>query len=184
MNDFEKNMSRYWTDYFPQTYSFLGSPEEAAKILTSHKDQIHFLDAEGTDLVKTFIYSTGMGDKLFIQKPFEGYFSTIETYAVGADEKALKKWLYQRGIPFNRWVYLDLDNLAPCVMMTWKMVIKYCGELFYSMDALISDSTLRWGLYYFHSGQLFFGKDINYDRTIAEEFELIKNEFFRKMNER
>ena len=182
MNTFEKEMTKYWTNETPQTYSFLGSPEEAKNVQQTHKDQIHFLDPEGTKLISELINSTGMLDKAFVQKPFVNYFSNIETLIVGEDEKALKKWLYNRGIPFSRWVYLDSDNLNQCVMMTWKMVIKYCSDIFFAHDVSISDSTLRWGLFYYHSDEMYFGKDIKYNRAEKEEIELLKNVFLKNIN--
>lgn len=181
MNEFEKMMSKYWDNQFPNGWSFIGSPEEAAEIPDTHKDQIHFLNHEGTTLVKKYFYSTGMGDKLFIQKPFEGYFSRIERRQIEeVDNLDVKKWLYNRGIPFDRWVFADNNRSGQGVMLTWKMVIKYWEGLFYSDDVLISDSTLEWGLYYFHHDVLFFGDKVNYDRAKAEELELIKAEFLRK----
>ena len=51
MNLFEKKMIDFWESEFPDTWSFLWSPEEAEAISIEHKDQIHFLNNEGTKLL-------------------------------------------------------------------------------------------------------------------------------------
>lgn len=48
-------------------------------------------------------------------------------------------------------------------MLTWKMVIKYCEGIFFGEDIMIFDNTFNWGLFYYHEGQLYFGKDKIFD---------------------
>lgn len=46
-----EELLKYKTE-FPKKWSFLWSPEEAELIPNEHKDQIHFLNKEGTEFVK------------------------------------------------------------------------------------------------------------------------------------
>ena len=44
------------------------------------------------------------------------------------------------------------------------MVIKYWEGLFFADDLIIVDSSLDWGLFYFHESELYFGKNVKFDR--------------------
>jgi len=160
MNDFEKNLIQYFTD-FPEVWSFLWSPEEAENIVDEHKDQIHFLNTEGTKFIKDYFESSGM-NKGFPEFPFKNHFKKIEDFKIfeGCNEK-LKKWLFDREIPFSKYVFIESDQSGQSVMLTWKMVIKYCEGIFFAEDLVIFDSSLNWGLFYYHEGEIYFGTEIN-----------------------
>lgn len=53
-------------------------------------------------------------------------------------------------------------------MLTWKMVIKYWKGLFFAEDLIIVDSSLDWGLFYFHESELYFGKNLKLNREKEE----------------
>ena len=79
MNVLEENIAEFKTD-FPKSWSFLWSPEEAEKISEEHKDQIHFLNKKGTEIVKEYlnsskmlVYSTGTDWSPFTK----GYFKIV-----------------------------------------------------------------------------------------------------------
>ena len=59
MNVLEENLAEFKTN-FPKSWSFLWSPEEAEKISEEHKDQIHFLNKKGTEIVKEYLNSSKM----------------------------------------------------------------------------------------------------------------------------
>jgi hypothetical protein len=59
MNDIEKHITKYWVD-FPKVWTFLWSPEEAEQIPVEQKDQIHFLDKDGTKFINEYLESSQM----------------------------------------------------------------------------------------------------------------------------
>lgn len=180
------NIKTYSTD-FPETWSFLRSPEEASKIPQEHEDQIFFLNKEASEFVKNYINSSKMITGP-LWKPFnERYFKKIEEFEVTETcENEIKKWLYSKTIHFDKFVFIDSKGIEQSVTMTWKMVIKYWKELFFADDLIIFDETLNWGLFYFHEDRLYFGsnkiydKEFEYEKTI--ELNELKEKFFNKEN--
>jgi hypothetical protein len=163
MNDFEKNMTQYWTGDFPN-WSFLWSKEEAQQISAEHKDQIHFLNEEGTTYIRKLLSAINMSGNLPFNSPFKDYFKAVEEFTLTENcGERIKKWLYDKGIPFSKYVFVDNDKSGQGVMLTWKMVIKYWEGLFHSEDIMIFDSSFEWGIFYYHESQLYFGKDKIFD---------------------
>lgn len=178
------NIRNYATE-FPDTWSFLGSPDEAGTISQEHQDQIFFLDKEAGEFLRNYIDSSKMMTGP-VWKPFnEKYFKTVDEFTLTQNcESALKKWLYNRHIPFDKIVYIDSDRSGQSVALTWKMVIKYCNGLFFADDLFIFDETLNWGLFYFHEDKLFYGTEKIYDQEFeyekARELNALKTKFFGK----
>jgi hypothetical protein len=118
MQDFEKNIIQYWSDEFPNVWSFLWSPEEADKIPEEHKNQIHFLNEKGTNLINRYLESSKMTSGLPYQ-PFINYFKTVDAFKVTENcNVEIKKWLYNKGIPFSKYVFIDNDRSGRSVMLT------------------------------------------------------------------
>lgn len=181
MNDFEKNITQYWTNEFPDVWSFLWSPEEAEKISAEHKDQIHFLNDYGTRLINQFLDSSKMTKGLPFE-PFKDYFKTIDEFRVTENcENEIKKWLHNKGIPFSKHVFINSDRSGQSVMLTWKMVIKYWEGIFFADDLVIFDSSLEWGLFYYHEGELYYGTEVVFDRNAEEQKTIELNEIIKKI---
>lgn len=180
------NIKSFSTD-FPKAWSFLWSPEDANEISQEHKDQIFFLNIEAENFLSQYIRSS----KMITQtpwKPFsEKYFKTVEEFEIKENGKEeIKKWLYNRSIPFDKFVYIDADRSGQAITLTWKMVIKYWEGIFFSNDLIIFDETLNWGLFYFHENRLYFGSDKIYDKEFeyekTRELNDLKEKFFKKEN--
>ena len=170
------NIKSYSTD-FPKTGSFLWSEEDAAQIPQTHKDQICFLNKEASLFVENYLN----GSKMLtgpVWKPFnERYFKTVEAVEVTEEfQEGIKKWLYKKPIPFDKWVYLHGDRSGQAVTLTWKMVIKYWDGLFWADDLILFDETLNWGLFYFHEDVLFYGYEKCFDKAYEYEKTLELNE--------
>ena len=187
MNVLEENLAEYKTD-FPKSWSFLWSPEEAEKISEEHKDQIHFLNKKGTEIVKEYLksskmlgYSTGTDWSPFTK----GYFKSESKFQVYENcDSEIKKWLYNLGIPFDKYVFVDSDNSGQAIMLTWKMVIKYWEGMFFATDLVIFDGSLNWALFYYHESQLFFGKDNVFDQEAEFEKNLEQNKLLNEIKNR
>ncbi|WP_228236508.1 hypothetical protein [Allomuricauda sp. M10] len=165
MNDFEKGIIQYWTDEFPEVWSFLWSPENARKIPTEHKDQIHFLNEKGTNLINEFLDSSKMTQG-FPFEPFKNYFKNVDEFRLTENgQNEIKKWLHSKEIPFSKYVFIDSDRSGQSVMLTWKMVIKYWEGIFFIDDLVIFDSSLEWGLFYYHEAEIYFGTDKIFEKN-------------------
>lgn len=160
-------MKDYWIDRPEGIWTFLGDPKEADAIPNEHKDQIHFLSKEGDEIIGKLIDNSRMlfdwwKDVEGVKVPFNReYFKNFEEFSISVDDKRLKKWLFERGFPFSKYVFLYGDDSA---MLTWKMVIKYCESIFHAHDLIIIDSSLEWALFYIHNDSIYFGKDVIFDR--------------------
>lgn len=180
------NIKTYSTD-FPKTWSFLSSPEEASEIPQEHKEQIFFLNDEASKFVKNYIDSSKMVTGP-LWKPFnERYFKTIKEFEVTENcESEIKKWLYNKSISFDKYVFIDSKRSEQSVTLTWKMVIKYWKGLFFADDFIIFDEILNWGLFYFHEDKIYFGSEKIYDKEFeyekTREFNELKQKFFNKEN--
>lgn len=142
----------------PNDWTCLGSPEEFDDLSPEFKDQILFLNEDASN----FLYKYFKASKLHtgpIWKPFEKKnFKFIEQISLDEEEAKIKKWLYKRGIPFSKWVYVLPNYGNGTLTMTWKMVIKKFAQLFFSDDIVIFDETNQWCLTYWHEDEMFFGK--------------------------
>lgn len=168
----------------PEPFNFIGTAKEFDELPETHKEQILFLDkAAGKwlfEFASTANLTTGR-----IWDPFEkGNFKTVEKYdrfyGIQNSKQELKKWLYQRGIPFRRWVFVLMEDHDQPLLMTWKMAIKYCEHIFFAGDTMVFDNSLNWCLVYFHENEMFFGKDNVYDPTEDQQKMEALNERKRK----
>lgn len=89
MNDFEYNITKYWTNEFPNVWSFLWSPDEAKMISQEHKDQIHFLNIEGTSYLRKLLNFSCMSGNLPYNYPFKDYFKSVDEFYVTEDNNRL-----------------------------------------------------------------------------------------------
>lgn len=178
-----ENIKYYATDY-PESWTFLGAAEEAHKLPEEHKDQIHFLNEEASTFLRNYIKSSKMCNGP-LWEPFNAqYFKTVEEFQLNEDnDKDLKKWLYHKGIPFDKFVFVDSDRSGQALALTWKMLIKYWEGLFFADDLIVFDESLNWGLFYFHEDRIYFGHDKIYDQNLEYEktiaLEKLKQKFFQ-----
>ncbi len=142
----------------PDVWTCLGTPSDFDSLSDEFKDQIKFLDKEAGDFLYNYFQASNFHTGPLWQ-PFEKKnFKFVEQISLGEDPQVLKKWLYKRGIPFAKWVYvLPNYGLGP-LMMTWKMVLKNSEMLFFSDDVVIFDESNQWCLSYWHEDEIFFGK--------------------------
>ncbi len=67
------------------------------------------------------------------------------------------------GILIEKWVFLLPNHGQHPITLSWKMVVKHAGNIFWGDDVLIFDDTNQWCLYYWHEEELFFGKINTFD---------------------
>jgi len=93
-------------------------------------------------------------------------FRVVESMPLdNADPKAIRavrKWLFGRGVPFKSPVFLSYQPEC-AIVTTWKMVVKYWDDFWYpgSDDLTVIGEPLAWGLLFWHEGQAIFGDNRN-----------------------
>jgi hypothetical protein len=100
--------------------------------------------------------------------PFtNGYFRTVDSTVVGdshenqAEDRRVRKWLFQRGIHFRQRVLLSYQP-EWAIETTWKMLIKYWTDFYYpiSDDLTVFDGSFKWALLFYHEHEIFFGSNL------------------------
>lgn len=121
-----------------------------------HLEQLKPLDKDAAKFISDYIYNTN----LHADVPFkQNFFITIDKAQILPDnEKEIKKWLYQRGLPFEKTVYLFWDQ-QNSMIVPWKIFIKYFDSFYYpgSDDLTIFDESLQWALLFYHEDEIYFG---------------------------
>lgn len=146
----------------PDHRTSFGDAKDFNRLPTTHQDQITFLNKNATEFLYDYLKVTKLiasNDNPFSRNNFK----TVEQYTEMTNEEGLKKWLYNRAIPFKKEVFLLGDDDS--VLTTWKIIVKYAPDLFFGKDMVVFDKTLNWCLFYFHQDHLFFGKDNIYDSS-------------------
>lgn len=160
------NIKDFTTNYPTSEWSLLDAID-FEKLPDIHKKQFFFLDEKADKYIFEFLGNARIltGNKW---EPFvKGNFKTVETFDdcrhVEGNLQELKKWLFNRGIPFKNEVYILPDGGWQPILTTWKMTIKYAADLFFSSDVVVFDNSLNWCLFYYSHNKFFFGKDNVYN---------------------
>ena len=130
--------------------------EKYDKLPDQHLNQLKPLDKEAAKFLWDYIASINLHNDIPFKK---GYFRTIDkTNILDDNEKEIKKWLYQRGLPFDKLVFLSWDQ-RDAMIGPWKQLIKYFDSFYYggSDDLTIIDQSLSWALLFFHEDEIYFG---------------------------
>ncbi len=94
-------------------------------------------------------------------------FPTIEHIHVSdTNEKEVKKWFYQRGLPFGKNVFVSWDSENGAIV-PWKILVKYFDSFYYagSDDLTVIDESLNWALLFAHWDVIYFGTKQKFERT-------------------
>jgi hypothetical protein len=100
--------------------------------------------------------------------PFtDGYFRSVVSTMIGdshddpEEGRRVRKWLYQRGIPFRQRIWLSYQP-EEAIETTWKMLVKYWTAFYYpiSDDLTVIDGSFNWALLFFHEHEMYFGSNL------------------------
>ncbi|RFZ95257.1 hypothetical protein D0C36_06940 [Mucilaginibacter conchicola] len=121
-----------------------------------HLDQLKPLDKEGSRFLWDFISETRLHNDMPFKKNF---FDVIDYTRIFEGNKIeIKKWLYQREIPFKKDVFLSYQpDIA--LIVPWKLLIKYFDDFQYADDLTVIDESLNWALLFHHEGMIYFGSN-------------------------
>jgi len=139
---------------FPLKWRF--TEEKYDKLPMSHLNQLKPLDANASKFLWDYISDTRLHDQVPFKK---GFFKSIDKAKIlEGNEKEIKKWLYQRGIEFDKEVYLSWQP-NEALIVPWKLLIKYFDVFYYpvSDDLTVIDQSLVWALLFYHEDEIYFG---------------------------
>ncbi|MEO5891906.1 MAG: hypothetical protein ABIQ31_16780 [Ferruginibacter sp.] len=130
-----------------------------------HLDQLKPLDKMAAEFLWDYISNSRLYDDTPFKKDF---FKTIDKAKIDFHEEGkIKKWLYHRGFPFEKEVFLSWQP-TEAMIVPWKLFIKYFDHFYYSGDLTIFDQSLTWAILAYHESEIYFGT--NNDFTPGKEF--------------
>ncbi|MFN8277463.1 MAG: hypothetical protein U0T84_08275 [Chitinophagales bacterium] len=143
--------------------------EKYNKLPVHHLDQLKPLDNEAAKFLWDHIAKAGLHSDTPFKKDF---FRTVDKARIlDGNQKEIKKWLYQRGIPFDKPVFLSWQP-TEAMIVPWKLLIKYFDSFYYgsSDDLTVMDQSLNWALLFYHEGEIYFGanKDFKPSETLMD----------------
>ncbi len=153
-------------DQFRLNWRFID--EKYGKLPEQHLEELKPLNKEASKFLCDFIANTNLHSDTPFKKDL---FRTIDKAKIlDGNEKEIKKWLYHRGIPFDKQVYLSWDA-ENAMIVPWKLVVKYFDSFYYggSDDLTIIDKSLNWALLFFHEDEIYFGTNNEFKRSKAYE---------------
>ncbi|MES2109259.1 MAG: hypothetical protein V4577_10945 [Bacteroidota bacterium] len=157
-------------DNFPLKWRFT---EKKYDILPElHLNQLKPLDVNAAKFLWEHINVVRLHDDVPFKK---GFFKTIDKAFIGeGNGRDIKKWLYHRGLPFDKEVYLSWQPDS-AMIVPWKLLIKYFDAFYYGCtdDLTVIDESLNWAVLFYHEDEIYFGtnkpfkpderfKDINF----------------------
>ncbi len=151
-------------DDFRLKWRFTDENEIIPKI---HLDQLKPLDKIAAQFLWDFISKTDLHADIPFKK---NYFRTVDKAKINTDNRQeIKKWLYERGLPFEKYVFLSYSP-DEAIIVPWKILIKYFDVFYYSDDLTIIDETLQWALLFYHEDEIYFGtnKDFKLSQTFQD----------------
>lgn len=151
-----ENIKEQVTDLDNFRLNWRFTDEKYDKLPKIHLDQLQPLNQKGANFLWNFISNSGLHENAPFKKNF---FSTIDKakFCEG-NETEIKKWLYERGIPFDKEVFLSWQP-DDGMIVTWKVLIKYFDSFYYggSDDLTVIDESLNWALLFYHEDEIYFG---------------------------
>jgi hypothetical protein len=123
-----------------------------------HLRQLKPLDADASRFLWDYLDITNLHYDIPFKKDF---FQTIDKAKILEDnQQEIKKWLYHRGLPFEREVFLSWQP-KDAMIVPWKLLIKYFDH-FGCSDLTIFEQSLQWALLFYHEYEIYFGTKKEY----------------------
>lgn len=127
--------------------------EHYDKLPEIHLNQLRPLDKKASNFLWDYISDTNLHSDVPFKK---GFFRNIDkAKKLEGNDKDIKKWLYQRGIAFDKEVYLSRQP-DDAMIVPWKLLIKYF-DVFGWDDITVIDQSLSWALLFYHEYEVYFG---------------------------
>lgn len=130
--------------------------EKYSKLPAQCLGELKPLDQDAAKFLWDYIAKTSLHDDVPFKK---GFFRVIDKARIlEKNDKRIKKWLFQRGIPFGKPVFLSWQP-TEAMIVPWKLLIKYFDSFYYSSsdDLTVIDQSLNWALLFYHEDEIYFG---------------------------
>ena len=127
-----------------------------------HLDQIKPLNKKASNFLWNYTVSLDLHKNIPFKKDF---FKSIDKAKIlENNDSDIKKWLYNRGLPFDKEVYLSWQP-DEGMIVPWKILIKYFDDFYYSGsdDLTVFDNSLNWALLFYHESEIYFGSNEKYN---------------------
>jgi hypothetical protein len=133
--------------------------EEYNRLPDSHLAQLKPLNKKASEFLWNYISGTNLHDNTPFKK---GFFKTVDKAKIlEENQKEIKKWLYQRGLPFEKDVFLSWQP-TDAMIVPWKLLIKYFDSFYFADDLTVIDQSLNWALLFYHEDEIYFGTNTNF----------------------
>lgn len=149
LSDRERGFFVEW-DYFP--------------LPPNHTDQMRLLTPDSAEAVSRWVWSSI--PKLWPERArhfrCDEHLRTDDCWNAQEKSAAVRQWLFDRGVPFRRRVYL-LYEPDEVVLTTWKMVVRYWDAFGWSVgyQMVVVDHSLQWACCFHHEDLIVFGSNLD-----------------------
>lgn len=152
---------RPWDELPERCRDFFCFTDDYLPLPTDHAAQIGLLAPDDAARLWSWAFSSippGWPERSVERFEHEAVLSAHDCWNDATKRAEVRRWLYDRGIPFRRAVYLLYDR-NQVVQTTWKMVVRYWDAFAWSVGyAMIAvDHTLRWACCFHHEEVFVFG---------------------------
>lgn len=130
--------------------------EKYDKLPDLHLEQLKPLNRNASEFIWNFIQNSQLHDDIPFKK---GFFRNVDKAQIDEEnQKDVRKWLYERGLPFAKEVILSWGP-AEVMIVPWKLLVKYFDSFYYpiSDDLTVIDESLNWALLFYHEHEIYFG---------------------------
>lgn len=147
--------------------------EKYNKLPELHLEQLKPLNKNASEFIWNFIRNS----RLHEDAPFKkGFFKNIDKAEVtDVNQKDIKKWLYERGLPFGKEVFVSWQP-SESMIVPWKLLVKYFDSFYYPIadDLTVIDESLNWALLFYHEHEIYFGTNKDFKpSSIFEDYDSI-----------
>jgi hypothetical protein len=121
-----------------------------------HLKQLKPLDKEAAKFLWDYITEKELHKEIPFKKDF---FNAVKGVSIlGDNEREIKEWLCELGIPLDEHVYLSWD-MENAMIVPWEILIRYLDGFYYnsSDDLTVFDQSLKWAVLFGHYDEISFG---------------------------
>jgi hypothetical protein len=160
---------RPWSDLPEQERAFFCFGDDSLPLHPDHAAQIALLAPADADRMASWAFGAippGWPDRTDQRFESEEQLVIHRPWNDPVRRAEVRRWLFDRGIPFRRTVYLMYER-SQVVQTTWRMVVRYWEAFAWSVGyAMVAvDHTLQWACCFHHEEVIVFGSRNKAHRT-------------------
>jgi hypothetical protein len=153
---------RPWDELPEADRDFFGFADDYLPLHPNHAAQVGLLARADADRLIEWAFAAiprGWPDRTEERFGQEAMLVIRDCREDAAGRAGVRRWLFERGIPFGRTVYL-LYERGRVVRTTWRMVVRYWDAFGWSVGyAMVAvDHTLQWACCFHHEDVIVFGR--------------------------